>query len=368
MRAKKFIIIVFSFFVSIVGGVGVVNYVVDPHGYNNLINIENFNSKKYSNTSMTTRFKANLLAENNFDAIMLGTSRIGVMDPNIVNDYLNIKTFNLDNPGSNTEIQNKFFKYAHHYNKDLKYLIYGIDFMSFNKNRTIQNDFKEFYDLQNKIEEFEKISNYDFYFNTETFVKSAKIVIKNILNKQQTETIYLSNGMRDYKNHIEDLSNNKLELDKLIKSSIDGYFRESGIYKNYTFSYEFLNYFKDTIKYCKTNNIKVFVYIPPMYSDHFDAIATAGYFDEFELFKKELVKITDFIDFTGHNPISENKNNYWDSSHLRKELTQVIMGRIFNDKSVEVPKDFGVLVTKDNIDQHLENLHQQIKEYELSSK
>ena len=42
------------------------------------------------------------------------------------------------------------------------------------------------------------------------------------------------------------------------------------------------------------------------------------------------------------------------------------MAKIFNDKSVEVPKDFGVLVTKDNIDKHLENLRKQIKEYDLN--
>ena len=94
-----------------------------------------------------------------------------------------------------------------------------------------------------------------------------------------------------------------------------------------------------------------------MFSEHFD---------EFELFKKELVKITDFIDFTGHNTIATNKNNYWDSSHLRVETTEVVMAKIFNDKSVEVPEDFGVLVTKDNIDEHLENLRKQIKEYDLN--
>ena len=42
------------------------------------------------------------------------------------------------------------------------------------------------------------------------------------------------------------------------------------------------------------------------------------------------------------------------------------MAKIFNDKSVEVPEDFGVLVTKDNINEHLENLRKQIEEYDLN--
>lgn len=351
MNSKKWIKILLIPCILAVGFVGGVNYLVELHGFNNKVLISNINSKKDSNTSMTTRFKANILENGKFDTIMLGTSRIGVMDPNVVNKYLN----------SNTVIQNNFFKYANHFN-DVKYLVYGIDFMAFNENRIIKNYFKEFYDLEENIDKFDEILNFDLYFNIETFIKSGNLVIKNILNRQQSEPIYLSeNGMRDYRNFIED-------IDEEINNSISSYFSNKAIsiYKNYKFSYEYLEYFKDTIKFCKENNIKVFVYIPPMYAKHFDAINSAEYFDEFELFKKELIKITDYIDFTGHNTISENKNNYWDSSHLRVEMTEQIMAKIFNDKVVDVPKDFGVLVTKENINEHLENLRKQIEEYDLS--
>lgn len=367
MSSKKFIALVGLFVFLIVGFVGGVNYVVDPYGFNNLIKIERVNSKKISNTALTTRFKANLLQSGKFDTIMLGTSRIGVMNPEIVNNYLNSNTFNLEYPGSNTSIQNKFFKYARNFN-DIKYLVYGIDFMAFNKNRIIKNDFQEFYDLENKITNFEDITNYDLYFNAETLVKSVTIMGKNILNRQDTEVRYLSNGMRDYINFVEQEKTGTIKLEQEIEKSIESYFKpHTGVYKNYQFSYEYLGYFKNIIDLCKVNNIKIFIYIPPMYSEHFDAIYSAGYGDEFELFKKELIKIIDFIDFTGHNSISTNKNNYWDSSHLRVEMTDVIMAKIFNDTSVEVPNDFGVLVTKDNIQEHLRNLKEQIKAYDLNS-
>lgn len=93
-----------------------------------------------------------------------------------------------------------------------------------------------------------------------------------------------------------------------------------------------------------------------------NSLNNSNHFNEFELFKKELVKITDYIDFSGHNEISENKNNYWDSSHLRVEMTKQVMAKIFNDKSIDIPQDFGVLVTEENIDEHLENLRKQIKD------
>jgi|GEM_PF-3661013 len=366
MNSKKWIkVFVALSFLGVVF-VGGVNFVVDPYGYNNLVLIEKINKNKNSNTSMTTRYKSNILTNGNFNVIMLGTSRIGVMDPSIVKNYLNLETFNLEYPGSNAEIHNKFFKYANHFN-EVKYLIYGIDFMAFNENRIIKNDFKEFYDLQNKLENFEKISNYELYFNLNTFVATTKLVIKNIFGLQKIVPTYLvTNGMRDYKNYIEDLKNKKLKLDNNIELSIKSYFKRDGIYKNYTLSSDYVNDFKNTLEYCKANNIKVFVYIPPMYSDHYDAIAKAGYFEQYELFQKELVGITNYIDFTGHNTISKNKNNYWDSSHLRKEITSVIMAKIFNDESVDIPKDFGILVTKQNINQHLENLREQIQNYDLN--
>lgn len=366
MNNKKWIKILLVLCILGFAFVGFVNYIVDPYGFNNKVIINKINSKKYSNTLMTTRFKANILENGNFDTIMLGTSRIGVINPDIVNKYLNSNTFNLDYPASNTIIQNKFFKYATHYN-EIKYLIYSVDFLSFNKNKIIKNDFKEFYELEKKIDNFKTISNYDIYFNIETFSKSIKLVIKNILNKQPNDVIYLpKNGMREYQNYIEDDKQGKFDIDESISNDIKSYFSPKGFYYNYEFSYEYLEHFKNTIEYCKKNNIEVFVYMTPLYSELFDAINSANYYDEFEKFKKEIVKITDFIDFTGHTSITTNKNNYWDASHLKVEKTEEIMKNILNFDSTISQEKIAVKVTKENIDEHLENLRKQIQDYDLN--
>ena len=79
--------------------------------------------------------------------------------------------------------------------------------------------------------------------------------------------------------------------------------------------------FKKIVNYCHENDINIYVYIPPIYVEHFYAIKEAGLKRAFETFKRELADITDFTDFTGVNSITTNKDNYWDSSHLRKEHT-----------------------------------------------
>lgn len=365
-NSKKFIGLVFGLCFGIVLFVGGVNYIIDPYGFNNKVVINKINSKKLSNTNFTTIFKSNILSKDKFDTILLGTSRIGVMNPEVVDKYLGAKSFNLEYPGSVTDIHKKLFLYAVNKNK-IKNLIYGIDFMSFNKNRT-HSDFKEFYENEEDIVSFNQINMNKMIFNLDIFIKSYTLVVKNLLGLQKTEVVYRKNGMRDYINHIEYLQNGTFNLDDEINKSIDSYFKVGGVYKNYHFSEKYLNDFKFIVNYCRENNINLFVYIPPMYSKHFDKLADAGLFDEFENFKKQIVEITDFIDFTGHNTISNNKNNYWDSSHLRVELSEVIFARIFNDKSINVPEDFGVLVTKENIDSHLQTLRKQIREYNRSEK
>ncbi len=364
MNEKKWIKVWFTIII-LIPLVGIFNYVVDPYGFNNFITINRINSEKNSNTMLTTRFKSKILENGNFNTIMLGSSRVGVMNPEIIDKYLGGKTFNLAYPGSVTEIHNKLFFYALKYN-DIKNIIYGIDLLSFNESRVVKNDFQEFYELQKKIENKEKISNFDLYLNIETFKKSMKLLIENILGTKETKIIYLSNGMRDHLHFIKELENGMFDFNKEVNKEIKHYYLPGGMYKKYNFSYDYLEYFQKIIIFCRKNNIKVWVYIPPTYSDFFNALQPAGYFDEFELFKNELVKITDFIDFTGNNTINKDKNNYWDGAHLKQELTEVLMSKVFNDKSAKVPKDFGVLVTKDNIDEHLSNLRGQIDSYDLN--
>lgn len=369
MKTKEWLKLWLLLSIVIILFIGGLNYIIDPNGLNHFFNKEGLNSHKKTNTGYTYRFKTNIVRDRDFDILLLGTSRIGVMNPEIVKNYIDGDVFNFEIPASTTEIQHKLFMYTLKYNQ-IKTLIYGIDFMSFNESRTIKKDFKTFYKLQKRIEEQKKIKNYDLYFNIETLIKTIVVMYRNMFNKILIEEKYLvSNGMRDYVNYQDQLDRGVFNINKEINSSLELYFKsKGGIYQDYKFSKKYLQYFKKTIDYCKNNKINVIVYIPPMSSEHFDAIHAANYFDDFEKFKRELVKITNYTDFTGHNSITENKMNYWDSSHLKMELTPIIMEKLLksDDKDKEeVFLDFGISVNKSNIDHHLKRQKSQLKEYDL---
>ena len=57
--------------------------------------------------------------------------------------------------------------------------------------------------------------------------------------------------------------------------------------------------------------------------------------------------------------------NYYESKHYRPHIGDMIAARIFSDGSKVVLADFGVFVTKKNIDKHLKRLNREIEEYDL---
>ena len=67
--------------------------------------------------------------------------------------------------------------------------------------------------------------------------------------------------------------------------------------------------------------------------------------------------------FYGINSITLNPTNFDDSGwHFKTKIGNLIMSRIFNDADIEVPTDFGVLLTKDNVDSYLALLSKQIQD------
>jgi hypothetical protein len=82
--------------------------------------------------------------------------------------------------------------------------------------------------------------------------------------------------------------------------------------------------------------------------------------EQFNAFKKQLSEVTDYFDFSGINSITSNNYYYYETSHYRYVVADMILARIFNDPPVSLPSDFGVLVTRANLEAHLQNLRSQL--------
>jgi hypothetical protein len=115
---------------------------------------------------------------------------------------------------------------------------------------------------------------------------------------------------------------------------------------------------KGIVDTAKDNNIRLILFITPVYKDAFLFTGLT----EFEHFKRALSTITEFYDFTGVNAVTIDTINYYEASHYRKRTGDMVLARLFGYPPVEVPSGFGVLVTHDNIEAHLRELRRQVDE------
>ena len=103
---------------------------------------------------------------------------------------------------------------------------------------------------------------------------------------------------------------------------------------------------------CDANNIKLIVFINPINAiTYHDTNLT-----EFNEFKRQLAQVTDYYDFSGLNEITTNNYYYYETSHYRPLVGDMIVNRLFNKGN----ENFGVYVTKENVDEHLRKLEAQL--------
>ena len=66
-------------------------------------------------------------------------------------------------------------------------------------------------------------------------------------------------------------------------------------------------------------------------------------------FKQKLAKITPYYDFLQHNIIIDNASYFSNPHHSNQVTGNLILARLFNDKSVDLPNNFGVFVAQEKV-------------------
>lgn len=117
-------------------------------------------------------------------------------------------------------------------------------------------------------------------------------------------------------------------------------------------SRENLEALRELVALCRQYHIHPIIFITPHHRIVMDHFLEEDYIS----FLRGLSEITSFWDFSGYNSITMDNKNYLEHSHYNPSVSRLIAARIFSDKTIIVPKDFGVRVTKENIDSHLKNL------------
>jgi hypothetical protein len=77
--------------------------------------------------------------------------------------------------------------------------------------------------------------------------------------------------------------------------------------------------------------------------------------EDVENFYSKIAEVTPFWDFTSSS-ICKEPRYFYDESHFRNAVGNMAIAKIFGDKNVYIPDDFGEYVTSENVKEHVNNL------------
>lgn len=320
--------------------IGLFNIAVDPYGVINSVTLPRVNHLKPETTTHNRLFKAIDIVRIKPKTILLGTSRVDwSLDPTHPALAINQPVYNLGLPASGMYELRRYFQHALANQPNLKQVIISLELLPFNElGRESAPDFTE-----TRLEKT-NLTPQDIVgvaFSLNALHSSIKTVTSNVNDVSSTD--YYQNGMRV-----------RLPKQKAFYTQLGGIAK----YTTFRLSNKRLADLKTIINICQQRGIEVKVFITPSHATYFEEIYVAGLWPVWENWKREVVKITPVWDFSGYNsintePVSNQMENYLDSFHYSKEVGNLVLNRILDYHEENIPADFGVRITSDNIEFHL---------------
>ncbi|CAM3858414.1 hypothetical protein [Arcobacter cloacae] len=308
-------------------GIGV-RYIIDPAGLNN-----KFNLGLYKDIALAYRTQKFVeLNQIKPDTLMVGGSRVHYLNPEDLKKYTNDKVYNLGLSYSTLEEQYYFLKYSLE-NLQIKNVILGINLYTFSEV------------LEDNSSDFDKdifTNKFNFYQQIKHYLEVPLYkYLKYAYNNTNTEPVYKDGAITAYHQQIV-LTNNPEE--KRWSNSVNGYRKK---YRDYLeWGESGLDYLKKMVELCEEHNVNLKVFTTAIHTSQLELLEELNKMDIYYKWKEEVAKITPYWDFMYSNSITTNKDNFIDSSHIKQEFGYLYFARLFDDSSVNVPKDFGIYVEK----------------------
>lgn len=349
MSAKKWIKI-WVVTIMIIPLIASINFIIDPYY------VFHKEDKFYKGHNNIGFIKVEYLKENKdkYNSYMMGSSRIGTTNPKVIEKYIKDSSFyNFYLAGANLDDIRIHLEYMIREKFNIKNLylqigIHNIDnykFNQFSKSQShpniINKQLNSFY--------LDRL----FSLNYKVYITKYKTFLGKWISHHQ---VNIQNGVFNYINR-----------DRMIKEDHDKYIKKEKSFfiinkreKVYKGRIDVEKNMRIINNICNENNINLIVFITPHSRIMLDNYDIKSYLE----FLKTISKFNNFYNFSGYNSVTKNDYNYYEKSHYLSNVGTLIAARIFNDKSIIVPTDFGIYVTKNNIDEHLKNMNEQIIDYD----
>ena len=363
--------------ISVLLLVASLNFVVDPQKIFGVVDIKGFNREKpFILNGGMRKLKSVEIEKGNYDTVLLGTSRVlrGLNPLHPV--FKSNQAYNAGLAGSGIYEISQVFEFANN-NLNIKTALIGLDAFSFKSTKKPEGDF---YDSKfNK--KYHKL-NFIFseLFSSQKLMNSVSTIKFNWQNKHDE---YINNGF------IKINSSDKYNYTRrqFFIDYIKFYLTSENFYPVLYEDTQSFEWLKHILKERK-DDTQLYLFISPIHAYQLEAMKHLNTFSNFEEWKRDLVKFIaeDTVensnkqpiilwDFSGYNSITNEQipplgskqemKWYWESSHYKKELGDVILDVIFNypKKSENAPSDFGEIIDYKNIESHLQKIRVEQAQY-----
>lgn len=308
------------------------NYIVDPFGVfgDKFINWHTFNFVNNPRIAKIGYLDNN---HDKYNGYAIGGSKSGSINPLLLNEYY----------GDNTSFYSMlmyggdFFDYE----KTLQYLVenYSVDHivihMSMHEMSHYHEAKKEMNnDLHAKVLGEPLLPFYMKYLTLNLGYGTEKLegLLKRRYDPMESNQFIPETGVY-----------NKSERDKEDLGTLEEYLAKYPEFKNPLYKMdssgaeENLKSLARMKEYCESRGISFMFIVAPTYEKEMDRYEVDGVKD----FLDRAAEITPYWNFSGYNTISEDPRYFYDPMHYRNNVGEMILARIFGDKRVEVPEDFG---------------------------
>lgn len=315
----------------------ILNLVTDPFGAfgDHFYNMHNYNM------SINARIEKITYLDNNykkFDSYIVGGSKAGALIPKSVEKYmLSTRFYNLCVTGGRLYD----YEYTTYYlvNKyKAKNIVLHLSQLEINKPGTSTGVTGR---LHGKL-----FSDFPFAFYLNLMFQDPVYAI----NKIEKHKIWTKEYSSSFFYQIDTGCYNRTQNEKDIKVNPDTYFKDKNKFQetrkkitNPAFDYN-LQSIKRIVNFCKQKKVNLILIASPTYLPELETYPLEG----LSRFMKDMANVCDYWNFSGYNSINKEITNFYDGEHYRIKIGDLMLARIFSDKSVKVPEDFGMLINRKN--------------------
>ncbi|MBP2025575.1 polysaccharide deacetylase family protein [Peptoniphilus stercorisuis] len=339
MNSKKFVKLFIRVFISILLLIVLLNIIVSPFG---LFKDQFLNWHSYNMTQNPRIAKIEYLDKNHekFDSYVVGASGSSAFLSKYLDKYTGDKFYNLFYYGADMLDSVDTVKYIVK-NYEVKNIFLPLTIthgLYYNVGNERLND-----KMHYKVENSSPVEFYSKYLlaNPNYSIDKIKSIKKDSYLQESFDVFNAENG--SYDKSLRDVEPIHSKDEYLSKEEYNVF--------NYDFSEDkHLDYIEDVKKslieikeICEKENINLEVVMCPLYNRDYKFYNK----NEVEKFYKEISQVVSFWDFT-NSSISYEPRYFYDRTHWRNSVGTMMLAKVYDDKNIYMPEDFGYYVTKDN--------------------